>query len=131
MLNKFLKFSKCEHDAVNIHNNGDFCPDCGERIQISWYITRCTCCNARRKAYLYNGQVLPMSKFCSKCGQKYVYVEKKHNVNYFDYEYAVIKKEVLNDMKRVPYSQVWVEKEAENKKEELKVIPLILPLKEK
>ena len=123
----FLKRQKkCSHKNFSPFSGGEFCPDCGKQIEISWLLLRCKCCNSKRKAGVAFNSIIPQDKFCVKCGESKCYVEKKENPEFFDIEYAVIsKRETDNALKEV--LQIWIENyvEPEHRHGNLKFIPLL------
>lgn len=111
MFNYFFKnLNKCTHKRLTPFSPGNFCPDCGKEIEITWLIPRCECCNARRKVKVIFNTLRPVDKYCIKCGNSDFYTEKKETLELFDVDYAVIsKKEVKNGLEYRERFQVWVE----------------------
>lgn len=108
----FKNFKKCAHRKLTPFSTGNFCPDCGREVEITWLIPRCECCNARRKAKVNFNALHAEDKFCIKCGNSAYYTEKKETLELFDVDYAIIsKKEVNNGHEYKERLQVWVEKE--------------------
>lgn len=101
---------ECAHSNVCTENDMTYCPDCGELIEINWYLLRCKCCGKKRTGIMKNGVIFPLTNYCSNCGVKPYVIEKIKNINYFDINFAVIKKEPIQNNKVKEYSQVWIEK---------------------
>lgn len=121
-----FKRHKCQHDKITPDNYSRFCPDCGEEIDISWYVARCSHCGAKRKSNLYLNSVVPADAHCSRCGSKSFYVEKRVNPEFFDLQYCVLVKEVVsNNSQFIKQVQVWVDNEDSSQKA-LGLIPLHL-----
>ncbi len=121
----FLKHKTCTHEKITPNSMFHFCPDCGKEVNVYWVLLRCKECNSKRRAYPLLDGIYPEENFCSKCGCKEFYLEKKERLNISDYHYAIFLKEecyLLNNLeKRI---QVWVEEE--NRWEFCK--PLLLPI---
>ncbi|OGI01369.1 MAG: hypothetical protein A2Y25_02630 [Candidatus Melainabacteria bacterium GWF2_37_15] len=102
----------CKHKNITPFSAGNFCPDCGKKIEISWLILRCSCCQSKRQAGVVFNSVVPRSKYCIKCGTSECYTEKKEQIEFYDFEYAVIsKKEADNNLCNKEILQIWVEQE--------------------
>lgn len=117
-LSDFLKsFRGCQHKKVGINTKGAYCPDCGEYVAVKWYLVRCSCCGVKRVAYLdLNDNVKPVEKYCPNCGSMHTYVEEIQKINFVDINFAVHKKEVVENAFQINSStQVWTE--TEEKKE--------------
>jgi len=112
VLNLFFHNIKCTHNKVSPLSNGAFCPDCGEEVKISWQILRCNCCSTKRKSHFFMNKLVPEEKFCKKCGSAEYFIEIRENIEFFDYEYAVILKEEIKT--KIPIKktiQIWIEEE--------------------
>ncbi len=112
MLSFLTNKPKCSHDRVYPLASGSFCPDCGYQIKIFWQILRCDCCSSKRKAFFSRSRLIPVEKFCTKCGSSEFYIEKKEKVQFFDYEYAVILKEEVKEKNFKDTIQIWIEEES-------------------
>ena len=102
-----LGFKKCSHDKMSLSQNGGYCPDCGEYVEVHWYLVRCSCCGVKRVAIVCNENIMPQTSFCSNCGDTQYYLEELNKVNFIDINYAAA-------IKTTPYknkenhSQAWV-----------------------
>ena len=67
--------NKCSHEKITPNSIGKFCPDCGKEINITWSILRCKHCSTKRASYKRFGMVLPVDRFCSRCGSTHYFVE--------------------------------------------------------
>ena len=110
-LRYLFKKSKCNHDKINPHSTGRFCPDCGKEIKIFWYIVRCDNCSTKREAYISFNTIAPVNKFCSKCGCEHYYVEKCEKLPFYDYDFAIYDKEIVEEVDKPEKVQVWVEED--------------------
>lgn len=131
MLFSFFKnHKKCSHRKLTPLTFGDFCPDCGKKIEISWMILRCKCCNSKRKARVIFNTIRPEDKFCSKCGDSECEIERKQTLEFFDVEFAVIsKKETGTPVKNREVLQIWIEKEESYNEfiNNIRLLPLLIP----
>jgi ribosomal protein S27AE len=99
-----LKHRDCEHSRVN--HSDTFCPDCGQKVLITWQFVRCKHCNARRlPRKLMDGKVKPIEKFCRRCGEAEFVTGEKAAVEVFEIVYCVAKKQVVKAHPPLP-SQV-------------------------
>ena len=90
---------KCTHDKIRPDVEQSYCPDCGKLIRNEWYITRCSCCGAKMKAMVKNGQIVPQEHYCSNCGGENFSVEKVDKINFIDINFAaLIKVEVEEEV---------------------------------
>ena len=108
----FKKKSECTHTRVSTEVDAGYCPDCGKYVENHWYLTRCACCNVKRKTIIKRGKILPHTKFCPNCGAPEYFVERVPSINFIDINFAVLKKEV-NEAFTPSRSQIWVDREAE------------------
>jgi len=91
---------------------GDFCPDCGQEIKISWQILRCNCCSTKRNSRFFMNKIVPQEKFCTKCGSSEYFIEVKEKIEFFDYEYAKILREEIKEKTGFKETvQIWIENE--------------------
>jgi len=103
---------KCTHDKVLPFNGAAYCPDCGKEVKIEWKILRCEGCSGKRKSHFFLNKIVPDEKFCKKCGSASYYIESKENIEFFDYEYAIIQKdEVDTGISFRKTVQVWIEED--------------------
>lgn len=111
LLTEFIKSLRgCRHEKVRIESNGAYCPDCGQYVVIKWYLVRCSCCGVKRVAYLdLNDNVKPVEKFCPNCGEVHTYVEEIQKINFVDINFAVHKKEVVEQHVCAAQTQFWTE----------------------
>lgn len=124
---KFLtKNNKCIHDKISPLTPGEFCPDCGAEIKISWQLLRCDCCLAKRKFNILRNKIVPEDKFCKNCGSAEYYLETKERPEFFDYGYAVIlKEEIRSDFVFKETVQIWIEEENVRERENFqKMLPV-------
>ena len=115
-----LRRSKCAHTHALINTNEGYCPDCGVFLKKYFYIVRCSCCDVKREAKVYFGDILPKEKFCTNCGSKDFYVEKLNVISFIDIPYAIHTKEIV-DLEHFDFAnhQVWVD---ENKTVQMKFL---------
>lgn len=125
LLDSFILYNKCAHNKIYPTSQGDFCPDCGQEIKISWQILRCKCCSTKRKVHSFMKKIVPDEKFCKKCGCSEYYIEIKEKIEFFDYEYAVILKEEVPKLKIKKTLQIWIEEENIR---EIFIKPKLLPV---
>ena len=111
LLTEFIKSLRgCRHEKVRIESNGAYCPDCGQYVVIKWYLVRCSCCGVKRVAYLdLNDNVKPVDKFCPNCGRVHTYIEEIQKINFVDINFAVHKKEVVEQHVCAAQTQFWTE----------------------
>lgn len=111
LLTEFIKSLRgCRHEKVRIESNGAYCPDCGQYVVIKWYLVRCSCCGVKRVAYLdLNDNVKPVDKFCPNCGGVHTYVEEIQKINFVDINFAVHKKQVVEQHVCSAQTQFWTE----------------------
>lgn len=112
LISFFKTKNKCSHKNALINTTEGYCPDCGEYLVKNYYIIRCTCCDIKRQAKLSWGEIVPLNKFCSNCGNQNYYIEKLDKVSFVDASYAIYLKEIVNELNILhPNAQIWVEKE--------------------
>ena len=108
----FKSFQGCQHKKVPVNSNGAYCPDCGEYVQVKWYLVRCSCCGVKRVAYIdFKDNIRPVSKFCPNCGCVHTYIEEVEKINFVDINFAVHRREVVKTDRRRSYTQVWTDAE--------------------
>ena len=109
----FFKAKKeCLHPKITPEKDSGYCPDCGKYVENKWYLTRCSCCNVKRKTTIKFGEVIPESKYCPNCGAIDFFVQEINSINFIDINFAVLKKEI-NENKSKNYSQTWLDREIE------------------
>lgn len=106
----FKQKKECAHPKVSPDRDSMYCPDCGKYIENKWYLTRCNCCNVKRKTTIKFGQIIPETKFCPNCGAEHFHVEEVKSINFIDINFAVLVKEI-NEEKSINRSQSWLERE--------------------
>ena len=106
----FNNKKECTHTKVSPDKDSCYCPDCGKYIENKWYLTRCSCCNIKRKSIIKFAQIMPETKFCPNCGSENFYIELIKNINFIDINFAVLVKEVNEKLSR-NRSQSWLERE--------------------
>lgn len=104
-----LNFNICRHENVENTKSLCYCPDCGKLIRINWYIIRCSCCGKKRIGVIRGNKVVPIAKFCSNCGTNEYFVEKIRNLNFFDMNFAVARKEEESAPYHPEIIQTWCE----------------------
>ena len=110
LTNLFNLKKNCTHDKISPEVESAYCPDCGKLIRNEWYITRCACCGVKMKAMIRNGVVVPQYHFCTNCGAKEFTAEKLATINFIDINFAVLKKQVVEEDLRANTTQCWQEK---------------------
>lgn len=106
----FGKQKECTHPKVTPDKDACYCPDCGNYIENRWYLTRCECCNVKRKTTIKFGQILPETKYCPNCGSHHFYVEEVNSINFIDINFAVLVK-TINEEKSANHTQSWIDRE--------------------
>ena len=106
---KFFNISRCTHPNVETSRNLSYCPDCGKLIRTNWYIIRCACCGKKRIGILRGGKVIPIAHYCTNCGTQEYDIEKITNLNYFDMNFAIAKKEEEKITPHPEVTQSWCE----------------------
>ncbi len=125
----FKKNQRCLHRKITPFCEGNFCPDCGREIEISWLILRCRCCRSKRKARIVFGSIFAENKYCIKCGEAKCYVEKKEILEFYDIQYAIISKKEVGSFKiSKEMLQIWIENEENFSRNfnNIKFIPLLI-----
>ncbi len=111
-LKSFLFKDYCDHKSFDPIGINQFCPDCGKEIQVTFKIVRCGCCSTKKSAKLIYNSIIPDQKYCSKCGSNDYYVEKKERIEFFELNYAIILKEIVEISCFEDFrTQIWVENE--------------------
>lgn len=105
----FFRKNRCKHLKVPANIEAGYCPDCGEYIENRWYLVRCKHCKIKRKAHLTSGNVLPDTQFCPNCGGILYEIEKLEKINFIDINFAVLKKEIVEIVKKIAPITTWVE----------------------
>lgn len=105
----FGRKKECTHSKVSPENDSGYCPDCGKYIENKWFLTRCGCCNIKRKATIKFNKIIPESKFCPNCGSSSFFVETVKNINFIDINFAVLVKQV-NELLSFNRSQSWLDR---------------------
>jgi len=109
--------NKCSHKNALLFSDNGYCPDCGKYLEKKYYIVRCTCCNIKRPAKIFWGEIVPVEHFCTNCGNSEYYIEQVDNINFIDAKYAVYLKEIVPEINiSSSNTQVWVEENKEVKK---------------
>lgn len=112
VLDLFLRKSACAHTHALIGSNEGYCPDCGAYVKKYFYIVRCSCCEVKREAKIYFGEVFPKEKFCTNCGSREFYVEKLDTITFIDIPYAIHTKEIVSiEQLELARAQIWVDNE--------------------
>lgn len=124
LLLKLLNLNKCTHAHVETNRTFSYCPDCGKLIHINWYVIRCSCCGKKRVGIFRNGNPVPIHKFCTNCGTEEYEIEKIENLNFFNMNYAIAKKEEENISVTKELTETWIDEDEIIKR--LKYLPLNL-----
>ena len=106
---KFFGVKTCSHPNVETNKVLSYCPDCGKLIRINWYIIRCKCCGKKRIGILRGNKVIPLARFCTNCGTEEYIIEKIENLNYFNMNYAIAKKEEESIPYQHNYTETWID----------------------
>lgn len=106
---KIFGIKTCTHANVDTTKEISYCPDCGKLIRINWYIIRCRCCGKKRIGILRGNKPAPLARFCTNCGTENYSIEKINNLNYFNMNFAIAKKEEENLTELHDYTTTWVE----------------------
>ncbi len=99
---------QCTHDKMGFNVECGYCPDCGAYVENRWFIVRCACCGVKRISYSRGNEVMPVSCFCSNCGDSVYYVEEVKKLNFVDINYATVLKITPKSVK-FNFSQSWVQ----------------------
>ena len=100
---------ECTHSHVSPDKDFSYCPDCGEFIENQWYLTRCKCCNIKRKTIMKRSTIMPEAKFCPNCGAQEFIIERIEHINFIDINFAVLKKEIVENVSGAFVKQIWEE----------------------
>ena len=106
----FFKKKECAHTKVSPDKDAGYCPDCGKYIENKWYLTRCNCCNVKRRTTTKFGQIMPETKYCPNCGGVAFHIEEIKNINFIDINFAVLIKEI-NEERSLNCTQSWLERD--------------------
>ena len=98
---------ECKHSHVSPDKDYSYCPDCGEFIENKWYLTRCKCCNIKRKTLIKHSTIMPQDTYCPNCGSDEFYIEPVEHINFIDINFAVLKKEIVPNPNGVFVKQIW------------------------
>lgn len=119
IINWINSLRECHHDKLTPDMECGYCPDCGEFIEMKWYMTRCSCCNLKRKSYSnFNDVIKPSEKYCPNCGSSEFYLEEIDDINFVDINFAVLKKIKVDSKIHNFRNQLWVD-EKENEPQKL------------
>ena len=128
-MNNFLCFlighNFCKHPKLNLNIKFQYCPDCGELVELSWYVVRCRCCDVKREAKLKFGEIFPVDNFCTNCGSEEFYVQKIEDLKFYDIHHAVLFKETVNICAKRRYTQVWADSCEPAHTYVLKLLPML------
>ena len=109
-MNLFNKNKECTHSKVSPDKDAQYCPDCGKYIENKWYLTRCSCCNIKRRSIVKFGEIMPETKYCPNCGSEKFYIERIKSINFIDINFAVLIKEINEELSK-NRTQSWLERE--------------------
>ncbi len=121
----FFKSGFCRHENVDLNTKFQYCPDCGELIEVSWYVLRCSCCGIKRDASTRFNKIVPRNNFCTNCGEKDFYVEKIDDLKFYDVHHAISFKEVVFQHEKRAYMQIWTDSDESAHIKVLKLLPLL------
>lgn len=128
-MNNFLKFfighNFCKHSQLDLNLKIQYCPDCGELIELSWYIMRCSCCDVKRDAKLKLGKIIPRDNFCTNCGSDDFYIQKIEDLKFYDIHHAILLKETVDTSVKRKYTQVWTDSFEPAHAYVLKLLPML------
>ena len=129
-MDKFLNFFMghnflCNHPQLNLHLKFQYCPDCGELVELSWYIIRCKCCEVKRDAILKFGEILPKDNFCTNCGSKDFYIQKIEDLKFYDIYHAILFEKTVNAKVKRKYTQIWTDSLESAHIYMLKLLPML------
>lgn len=122
---KLFLINKCNHQNVDQFSSNSHCPDCGQKIKISWIMLRCGNCKAPRMPLVdKRGKIVPKEKYCSKCGADVWFLSRAENLKFTEYKYGIIRKNVVTEESTSGKSRtdVWVEGEPQEIKRSSNVI---------
>lgn len=106
---KYLGLKSCTHPNVETNKVLSYCPDCGKLIHINWYIIRCRCCGKKRIGIIRGNKIIPIARFCTNCGSEEYNVEKITNLNFFDMNYAIARKEEESNLPQHEFTESWID----------------------
>lgn len=122
---KIFLINKCNHHKVDQFNSKSHCPDCGQKIKISWIILRCGNCKTPRMPLVdKKGKISPKEKYCSVCGADMWFLSRTESLKFTEYKYGIIRKNVVTEERTSGKSRtdVWVEGESQEIKRSSNVI---------
>ncbi|MDD3014221.1 MAG: hypothetical protein PHC34_11010 [Candidatus Gastranaerophilales bacterium] len=111
MINAILR-NECKHPHINQFNSGNHCPDCGQKIKISWITIRCQQCKVLRMPKSNNYyEIVPLDKYCTNCGSERWFSNHSEKLDVSEYMYGISLKEVVEGENASVQSKtdVWVE----------------------
>ena len=100
---------KCTHNKVRPDLTQAYCPDCGKLIKNEWYITRCSCCGAKMKTMVKNGEIVPQNHFCENCGSEEYTIEQIERINFIDINFAALIKREEASFEKTSTIRCWEE----------------------
>lgn len=89
------KLFKCRHEKINLTNKLKFCPDCGQRVHLSWLVAVCSDCNFQRETVLICGKPYSRYSKCPECGSNRYKILKVPEIDQSYSEHFVIVKEAI------------------------------------
>ncbi|MEW5821853.1 MAG: hypothetical protein AB1782_16785 [Cyanobacteriota bacterium] len=100
-INNYLKnlylnyFVKCKHKKITSSNKLSFCPDCGERIELKWFVAECSTCKTQRETCLFFGKPFSLKNKCPVCNSQSYKIIKVNTLNAFkSTNFALLKNEI-------------------------------------
>jgi len=115
IINKMIKAilsTECKHPHINQFNSGNHCPDCGQKINICWITIKCQQCkNLRMPKITADNKIVPLETYCTNCGSEKWFSNRTDKLNFSEYMYGIVLKEIVEEENRSVESTtaVWVE----------------------
>ena len=109
MFSLFHAQKQCSHPNITPENPIAYCGECGELVEINWYLLRCERCTKKRLSYLKNKELVPQEKYCTNCGGKHYTKEKLEKLSFFDVYFAVPVKTIVEQEHYQDRIQTWVD----------------------
>lgn len=114
----------CRHSRVTQFQDGNYCPDCGEKIKFTWIVIKCQVCRSLRMPKVTDlGDIIPLHKHCTKCGSDRWYSEKRNHLNSSQGFYAIPFKSIIEEQEEFLHegennniytTDIWIEEPEED-----------------
>ena len=89
------KLLKCNHERINSINKLTFCPDCGQKIDLSWLVAECSHCKTIQETKYIWGKPFSKHSKCPECKSKDYTIIRVREIKGNNHEnYALVKTEV-------------------------------------